>query len=336
MAVKRWVNARPQYFDGNGLLASGYRLFFYASGSSNKQNTYNSSAGTVANLNPVVLNTLGEPPGEIWLTAGVTYKVGFAVPGSDDPPASFVWTEDVVAGVNDTAAAIDQWISGPAPTFISTTSLSFAGDQTSIFQVGRRIKTANTSGTVYSTISTSSFGTGITTIVVRNDSGVLDSGLSAVSYGILSASGSSIPAGAIPGTTTNDDAPAGYVGEIIESNVSAVNFPTSSQYGDLTSISLTAGDWDVAGLMQAAASGATVTNVEVGISTTSGNSTTGLTIGKNFVAFREPISTSDSTASIPRYRIKLAATTTVYLKYQSTYAAATPKAYGTLTARRVR
>lgn len=186
MAVKRLTNLRPQYFDSNGLLASGYRLFFYAAGSSTKQNTYNSSAGTTPNTNPIVLNALGEPAVEIWLTTGLSYKVGLAIPGSDDPPASFVWTEDVVAGVNDTTASFDQWIAGPAPTFISTTSFSLVGDQTSTFSLNRRLKTTNTSGTIYSSISASSFGAGITTVTVVNDSGVLDSGLSAVSYGIIS------------------------------------------------------------------------------------------------------------------------------------------------------
>lgn len=191
MAVKRLTNLKIQYDDGNGLLASGYRLFFYAAGSSTKQNTYNSSTGLVANLNPIVLNSLGEAPGEIWLTAGQSYKVGFAIPGSDDPPASFVWTEDVIAGVNDTTTTIDQWIAGPAPTFIGATSFSLAGDQTSTFSVGRRLKTTNTSGTIYSTISASVFGA-VTTVTVINDSGVLDSGLSAVSYGLISALNSSV------------------------------------------------------------------------------------------------------------------------------------------------
>lgn len=192
MAVKRLSNLRPQYADV-GILANGYRLFFYASASSTKQNTYNSSTGGVANLNPIVLNALGEPPGEIWLTTGLSYKVGFAIPGSDDPPASFVWTEDVVAGINDTTASFDQWIAGPVPTYINATSFSLLGDQTSTFSAGRRLKTTNTSGTVYSTISTSVFGAGITTVTVFNDSATLDSGLSAVSYGIISATNTSLP-----------------------------------------------------------------------------------------------------------------------------------------------
>lgn len=192
MAVKRLSNFRIQYDDGNGALASGYRLFFYAAGSSTKQNTFNSSTGSVANSNPIVLNALGEPAVEIWLTTGQNYKVGLAIPGSDDPPASFVWTEDNISGVNDATVTLDQWVTGPTPTFVSATQFTLVGDQTSIFHVGRRVKTTNSGGTIYSTITVSAFTT-LTTVTVVNDSGSLDSGLSAVSYGLLGADNNAVP-----------------------------------------------------------------------------------------------------------------------------------------------
>jgi len=192
VAVKRLSNLRQQYDDGNGVLLSNGRLFFYSAGSSTKLNTYNSSTGTVANTNPIVLNALGEIPVEVWLTVGLTYKLGLAIAGTDDPPASFVWTEDNVAGINDATVTLDQWVSGPAPTYISATSFSLVGDQTSVFHVGRRLKTTNSGGTIYSTITASAFGA-LTTITVINDSGVLDSGLSAVSYGLGSVDNNSEP-----------------------------------------------------------------------------------------------------------------------------------------------
>ena len=49
----------------------------------------------------------------------------------------------------------------------------------------------------------------------------------------------------INGTTTNDSAQTGKVGEYISATASAVNAPASATWGDLASISLTAGDWDV-------------------------------------------------------------------------------------------
>lgn len=193
MAVKRLLQVRPQYDDSNGALASNYRLFFYAAGSSTKQNTYNSSTGAVANANPIVLNALGEPAVEIWGTVGQTYKIGLSIAGVDDPPASFIWTEDNVSVINDATVTLDQWISGPAPTYVSATSFTLVGDQTSTFHVGRRLKTTNSGGTIYSTITASAFGA-VTTITVANDSGTLDSGLSAVSYSLTSAVNTSIDA----------------------------------------------------------------------------------------------------------------------------------------------
>jgi hypothetical protein len=143
---------------------------------------------------------------------------------------------------------------------------------------------------------------------------------------------------AIKGTTTNDSASAGWVGEYIESVISTfTNYPTSTQYGDLTSISLTAGDWDVTALIEASENGATITgDFRVGISTTSGNSGTGLVTGSNHFNMIRANSTQDSPACIANYRVSLSTTTTVYLKYRAAYSSGTPQAVGRISARRVR
>jgi len=192
MTVKISPLFNDAQLDASGNPATGYKLFTYTSGSSTKQTVYQDSAGVTQHTNPIVLNSRGEPPALIWLTAGVSYKFVFTSPTDTDPPVSPIRTVDVVTGVNDTTSAFDEWVAGPAPTFISATSFSLAGDQTSTFQVGRRVKTTNSGGTVYSTILTSVFTT-LTTVTVVNDSGVLDSGLSAVFYGLLSKTNDSLP-----------------------------------------------------------------------------------------------------------------------------------------------
>lgn len=141
----------------------------------------------------------------------------------------------------------------------------------------------------------------------------------------------------IVGTTTNDNATAGRVGEYVVSAVGPVNFPATSVYGDLTSISLTAGDWDVDGTLMM--NGGTVNqSLSVGISTTSGNSTTGLSNGDNWVntGVTETAGATNAFYSIPSVRFSLAVTTTVYLKYAATYTGTTPAAFGRLSARRIR
>jgi hypothetical protein len=139
------------------------------------------------------------------------------------------------------------------------------------------------------------------------------------------------------GTATNDSASAGYIGEYISSVVGLTNAPTSGNYGDLTSISLTAGDWDVTGIVHWDGSGSTATSYLGGISTTSGNSGTGLTVGDNESLVNPtagfPINQVDNI--IPAYRVSIASTTTYYLKFRSVYVV-TPVAYGRLSARRVR
>jgi hypothetical protein len=188
------IGVKIQIELSSGLPMIGGKLFTYVAGSVNtKTTTYTDSTGTVANANPLILNSLGQPTTEIWIPAGVAVKHVLAPATDTDPPTSPVWSIDNLRGINDTSVTIDQWVSGPAPTFIGATQFSLVGDQTSTFQVGRRIKATVTAGTVYGRITVSAFAA-VTTVTVVLDSGTLDSGLSAVSYGLLSATNPSVPA----------------------------------------------------------------------------------------------------------------------------------------------
>lgn len=144
---------------------------------------------------------------------------------------------------------------------------------------------------------------------------------------------------AIKGTNTNDDAAAGYVGEAITSTIatgSAVSL-TTGVTANVTSISLTAGDWDVSGVVLMNSGGTTnVTRVSAGTSSTS--ATADITKGyyshihSGYVPgggqFRAmPLNTS---------RFSLSATTTIYLVALAEFTVSTCTAYGTILARRVR
>lgn len=141
----------------------------------------------------------------------------------------------------------------------------------------------------------------------------------------------------IHGTSTNDSASAGYVGEYIESVVASVAGPTSGQYKDVTSITLAAGDWDVTLVAYYDNNGATAYGSRVGISTTSGNSGSGLVVGSNAsdIGLVNTAIGSVST-SVPAYRISLSTATTYYFKWFSSHSTATPIMSGRLSARRVR
>lgn len=181
--------ANDQIFDSAGDPLVGGQVETYLAGSSTPAATYTSDTGLVQNGNPIILNALGYAPNTVWLSGGVAYK--FIIKNAD---GAVLRTIDNVAGINDASVSQSQWVqSGLTPTYISATSFSLVGDQTAIFQVGRRLQTLNTSGLIYSTIATSTFGAGVTTITTVNDSGTLDSGLTQVSYGLISADNSSFP-----------------------------------------------------------------------------------------------------------------------------------------------
>lgn len=144
---------------------------------------------------------------------------------------------------------------------------------------------------------------------------------------------------AIIGTNTNSSATAGWVGEYLESTVTAFTaWPaTTAQYGDGTSLSLTAGDWDVTAVAEFRDNGATIAGIsEMGIGTASGNSSTGLVGGSNAVGIAAFGATTWWGGAVPNFRVSLSATTTYYLKLFLTYSAGTPQYRCRLSARRVR
>ena len=117
----------------------------------------------------------------------------------------------------------------------------------------------------------------------------------------------------IVGTTAGDNANAGSVGEYISSTVSTGSNPTSGTTFNITSISLTAGDWDVSGLGSLNMNtGTIVTNFQVGISTTSATIQNQLTGNTTYLA--ATLGTASAVAlPSPNVRINISTTTTIYL-----------------------
>ena len=73
------VNLSPigngqQFFDNTGLPLNGGLIYTYQAGSSTPLATYTDINGTVANANPIVLDSSGRVSTEIWLTYGYYYK----------------------------------------------------------------------------------------------------------------------------------------------------------------------------------------------------------------------------------------------------------------------
>lgn len=140
----------------------------------------------------------------------------------------------------------------------------------------------------------------------------------------------------IVGTTTNNNAVAGNVGEYISSYI---NLPgsgiTSGAVNNVTSISLTAGDWDVYFQLSTIPALNTVVGYTlVGI----GTSTSTLLAQFGFSSLKSTYTGdgSSSTTLSGVARISLSATTTYYANVYASFTVSTCTAYGGLWARRIR
>lgn len=105
------------------------------------------------------------------------------------------------------------------------------------------------------------------------------------------------------------------------------NYPATTAWGDLVSVSLTPGYWKLSGAIRSLRNSATqaADSYSIGISSTSGNSTTGLTNGLNrFDMGADAGLNAQGELSVPAYFVTVTTTTTFYLKYMTTYSAGGP------------
>jgi hypothetical protein len=139
----------------------------------------------------------------------------------------------------------------------------------------------------------------------------------------------------IIGTTTNNNANAGSVGEFITASITGEQITTSLVSQNITSISLTAGDWDVDGNIEYVANG--VTQLGLLISSVSTTSAVGQVAPFRGSFNPNVLSSAGAYFSVaaPKMRMSLAATTTVYLVGTCQTTGSTTAA-GYIQARRVR
>jgi hypothetical protein len=144
----------------------------------------------------------------------------------------------------------------------------------------------------------------------------------------------------IAGVTTNSDAAAGIVGEYISSTIqsgSAVSLTTDVAI-NITSVSLTAGDWDCNGsVFNSQASSTTMDFFAGWISTTSASFPSNPPGGSYVQWYQNSgVAGLGMTLSIGPTRISLASTTTVYLSATASFDISTNTAYGFIGCRRAR
>ena len=110
VALSSLAGAGWQFFGNNGLPLAGGKLYTYAAGTTTPLAVYTSSTGGTAHSNPIVLDSAGRVPSEIWLTSTASYK--FALKTSADVE---IWTKDNVPGIA-TPADLDAIIASLAST----------------------------------------------------------------------------------------------------------------------------------------------------------------------------------------------------------------------------
>lgn len=149
-----------------------------------------------------------------------------------------------------------------------------------------------------------------------------------------------ISAGQYPGTTTNDNAAAGNIGEYV-SSVIAVGTPVSlvtATPKNITSIALTPGDWQVWGYIGFTGNAATtITSLEGSLSNTTGtiDSTPGRR-GDQFYAGGTVFASVSPQFACGEERVSLSAPASVFLVANAVFATNTCSGFGGIFARRAR
>jgi len=146
----------------------------------------------------------------------------------------------------------------------------------------------------------------------------------------------------IVGTTTNDSATAGYVGEYVEGVLAAGSATalTTATPQTLVSISLTAGDWDVTGMVGVQPNPAATYSYTIGCVSPTNNTLNSLQTNwashTQFPAGAISTTTADPKLTLPMVRVSLASTTTYYLICDAAFTVSSCLGFGRISARRVR
>ena len=151
----------------------------------------------------------------------------------------------------------------------------------------------------------------------------------------LNVTGTSTFTGGVVGVTNGSNATAGNVGEAVNSLIpagSAVAL-TNATSTNVTSISLTAGDWIVTGNINFAGTSATYSGAIGGISTTTATVPTDGTETYSGAMFT--LLTATDGVTLTSKRVNVTTSTTVYLVAKPSFSAGTVAGFGSISARRI-
>ena len=117
-----------QFFNNDGTVLSGGKLYTYAAGTTTPKVTYTTSAGNIAHSNPIILNSAGRvPTGEIWLTVA-QYK--FVLNTSTDV---LIATYDNISGIGAAEFQVQNFTGTGSQTIFTLSSASLGENFTFVY-----------------------------------------------------------------------------------------------------------------------------------------------------------------------------------------------------------
>ncbi len=120
--------AAAQFFNNNGVILSGGKLYTYAAGTTTPQVTYTSSSGVTAHTNPIILDSAGRVPGgEIWINSP-PYK--FVLNTSADV---LIATYDNITGLGAAAYQVQNFTGTGSQTVFTLSTASLGENFTFVY-----------------------------------------------------------------------------------------------------------------------------------------------------------------------------------------------------------
>ncbi len=117
-----------QFFDNNGVILSGGKLYTYAAGTTTPAATFTSSSGNTNHTNPIILDSAGRVPGgEIWLSAS-PYK--FLIKDSNDV---LIGTYDNISGIGAASYQVNNFTGTGSQTIFTLNAASLGENFTFVY-----------------------------------------------------------------------------------------------------------------------------------------------------------------------------------------------------------
>jgi len=126
------AGAAQQFFTNSGIPLAGGLLYTYAAGTTTPTATYTDNMGGTPNSNPIVLDSAGRVPNEIWMTSGTSYKLVL----KDSTGVTIGTWDNIVASTNATNLLGGAAGQVPWQSAANTTGFVSAGTSGQVFTSG--------------------------------------------------------------------------------------------------------------------------------------------------------------------------------------------------------